>query len=123
MGALYILVPEGKMSKAVTYAFSISFLCLVLSAAVKLGNIQLPKMKNDSVNYNNERLSAAAAQAVFAEALSRAEINFSKITVFTDKTESAGISITKVLVFTSADYEKVHSVIGSENYEVVVINE
>ncbi len=123
MGALYILMPKGKMSKAVSFAFSLAFLCLVLSAAVKLNNISLPKISQESKEFNNERLSAASAQAVFAEALASEGINFRKITVFTDKTDTGSISITKVLVFTAAGYEKVAGAIGSDSYEVVVVNE
>ena len=123
IGALYIMIPERKMSKPVSYAFSLAFLCLVLSAAGRINNISVPKISESADELNNERLSAAAAQMVFAEALSREGIKFSKITVFTDKSESGSISITKVCVFTAAGYEKVRSVIGSDSYEVVVVNE
>ena len=122
LGALYILVPEGSLSKPVSYAFGIAFLCLILSVG-KLTSINLPQIDYKSAEFANERLSAASAEMIFSEALAREDINFSKITVFTDKTESGGISITKVVVYTDASPVQVNAVIGSDGYEVLVINE
>ncbi len=122
LGTLYILAPKGNLSKAASYAFSLAFLCLVLFTVGKLQNIDFPGIKEGSEDYSNERLSAASAQMIFSEALASQKINFSKITVFTDKSQSGGISITKVLVYTDASYEQVNSVIGSSIYEVVVVN-
>ena len=123
LGVLYILVPDGKLNKAVSYAFSIALLCVVLSGAVKLSDVQIPGVSESRSDFDNERLSAASAEMVFAEALSREKINFSKITVFTDKSGSGGISITKVFVYTAESADRVNSAIGSDIYEVVVINE
>lgn len=123
LGALSILVPKGNLSRAVKYAISLAFLCTVLSVAVTLGSFDLPDIKTGGKDFTDESLSAAAAKTVFAEALSGADIIFSKIRVFTDKSDSGGISITKVWVYTAAPIEKVNAVIGSKDYEVVVINE
>ena len=123
LGAISILVPKGNLSKAVKYAISLAFLCTVLSVAITLGSFDLPSIKADSKTFTDERHSAATAKVVFAEALSGANINFWKIKVFTDKSDSGGISITKVWVYTAAPIEKVNAVIGSKDYEVVVVNE
>ena len=123
LGTLYILIPEGNISKAVSYAMSLTFLCVVLSAGLKLSKFDIPQIAESDNGFSNERLSAASAQMIFSDALASEGINFSKITVFTDKSESGSISITKVLVYTEAPIEQVNSVIGSEIYEVVVVNE
>ena len=123
LGALYILVPKGNISKSVRYAFCLAFLCMVISAGFKLTKIEFPVFSTDESQFENERLSAAAAQMIFAEALSESEINFSKITVFTDKSDAGGISISKVYVYTDCPFQKVSAVIGSDAYELVVINE
>ena len=123
LGVLYILVPKGRIKKAVQYAFCLSFLCIVLSAAVKLSGSDFPSFKSDNRSFGNDNLSAALAKSVFAAALKENNINYEKITVFTDKTESGGISITKVYVYTAADYRDVKAVIGSNDYKLVVINE
>ena len=123
LGALYILAPEGGSKKAVRYAFCLAFLCIVLSAAVKFSGEGFPTFKESARNFGGEDLSAATARTVFAEALREAKINYKKITVFTDKTNSGGINITKVFVYTAADYRKVYAVIGSQNYKLVVVNE
>lgn len=123
LGALYILVPKGNISKSVKYAFCLVFLCMIISAGIKLTKVEIPTFSTDESRFENERLSAAAAQMIFAEALSENEINFSKITVFTDKTEVGGINISKVYVYTDCPPQKVSAVIGSNAYELVVINE
>ena len=123
LGILYILVPKGQSGKAVRYAFCLCFLGLVLSAAVKISGGDFKGFSQKTQDFGNEKLSAAAARTVFAEALTDAGVNYKKITVFTDKTESGGINITKVYVYTSASAEEVNAVVGSDNYEVVVMNE
>lgn len=123
LGVLSVLIPDGKLSKTVSYAFSLSFLCVILSAAVVFGKMSMPDIDTQSHDFNNERLSAASAQMVFSEALARENINFSKIRVFTDKSETGGINISKVFVYTAESPEKIRSAISSDSYEVVVINE
>ena len=123
LGALYILAPDGGGKKAVRYAFCLSFLCLLLSAAVKFSGSDFPTFSVNSRNFGNQELSVAVAKSVFAAALSEKGINYKKITVFTDKTVSGGISITKVYVYTAADYRDVSAAVGSDDYKLVVINE
>ena len=123
LGALYILVPDGKLSKAVKYTMCLCFLCVIVTAASSLSGFSLPDFSTGRGGFSDERLSAQTAAAVFKAALAGAGINFSKITVFTDKTESGGIDITKVYVYTAAPYEEVAAVIGSDSYGLVVINE
>lgn len=123
LGALCVLVPGGKFTKPVKYAFCLCFLCLCLSAATRLTKIEIPEFKTGEQSFDNTGLSEAAAKLVFYRALTDAGIKFSKITVFTDKSAQGGISITKVCVYTAADYGKVSAVIGSKDYELVVVNE
>ena len=85
LGVLYILVPEGRNSKTVRYAFCLCFLSIVLSAAVKISGDGFSHFGVSERNFENEKLSAATAETVFAEALAEAGINYKKITVFTDK--------------------------------------
>ena len=123
LGLLCILVPKGSLSKSVKYAISLAYLCVILSVSVGLGSIDFPKTANGDKDFSDERFSAATARMIFSEALSAADIDFRKITVFTDKSQSGGISITKVYVYTAAPIEKVSAVIGSKDYELVVVNE
>ena len=123
LGALYILVPNGGSKKAVRYAFCLSFLCIILSVAVRFSGSDFPVFKTDAQNFSNESLSAAIARTVFASALNENNIKYKKMTVFTDKTDSGGINITKVFVYTAATFREVDAVIGSDNYKLVVINE
>ncbi|MBR6902361.1 MAG: hypothetical protein IKN39_00545 [Clostridia bacterium] len=123
LGALCILLPKNNISKAAKYAISLAYLCIILSVSVGLKSVDLPKSAVTQKDFSNEQFSAATAKMIFAEALQAANINFSKIAVFTDKLQSGGISITKVYVYTASPIEKVSAVIGSKDYELVVVNE
>ena len=122
-GLISILVPKGNMSKTVKYAISLAFLCAVLAVSVGLSRLEMPEISVQEKDFSDERLSAATARMIFAQALSENGIKFSKINVFTDKFDSGGINISKVCVYTSESVEKVSAVIGSKDYELVVLNE
>lgn len=123
LGALCILLPKNNISKAAKYAISLAYLCIIISVSVGLKSAGFMATTDTQKDFSNEQFSAAAARMIFAEALEAADINFSKITVFTDKSQSGGISITKVYVYTASPIEKVSAVIGSKDYELVVVNE
>ena len=74
---------------------------------------------------SGEELKAAAARYVYGQALRSSEINFSEITVCTDKNEDGSIVISKVIIYSDADKERIRSALGSaaENIEVEIINE
>ncbi|MBR4909944.1 MAG: hypothetical protein IKZ47_01310 [Clostridia bacterium] len=123
LGVLYILVPKGNMSKPVRFAVCLCFLLSLITAFTVPGIGDIPDFLVSSADFRNEQLSAEAARAVFASALNSANIEFSKISVFTDKSGSGGINITKVYVYSGAKPEDIKNVIGSDDYELVVINE
>lgn len=123
LGVLYILVPKGNLSKSVRYTFCLCLLCTVLSAAANILGGDFPQLTENARDFSNDSLSVAAARLTFEAALTRENIKFSEINVFTDKTDSGGISITKVLVYTHCSFSEVNAVIGSNLYELVVINE
>ncbi|MBO4692845.1 MAG: hypothetical protein J5659_00415 [Clostridia bacterium] len=123
LGLLYVLVPGGNLSNAAKYAFSLTFLCIVLSSATFISKADIKLDNKHSLDFGDERLSAASARLVFSEALSAEKINFDKIVVFTDKSGADSINITKVYVYTDASEQRINEVIGSDSYEVVVVNE
>ena len=95
---------------------------LALCAATVSCNASFPEFRVKDGDFDSERLSADSARLVFEGALTSAGINFSKITVFTDKTEDGGINIIEVYVYTDASSEAVAAVIGSGSYKLVVVN-
>ena len=123
LGTLYVLVPSGNISKPVKFAICLCFLLSVLTVALNRKDDITPAFSYSETDFENERLSAEAARLVFAAALDSANIKFSKITVFTDKSQTGGISITKVYVYTSAAKDEVNAAIGSDDYGLVIINE
>lgn len=126
IGALYILCPEGTMSKPIKYVLSLVLLVSVVAAAgvvAKEEDFTLPEIADYKIDSDN--LDTANAELVFSYALKEAGIDFSKISVLTDKSADGSISISKVLIYSGNSYEEISKVLGSaaEKTEVVVINE
>lgn len=126
IGALYILCPEGNMSKTVAYALGLVFILSVTAASgitVKSVDISLPETEY-SVDDSEESL-VAAAEYVYSYALKSEGIDFSEIEVFTNKSEDGSISISKVRILSSEDRGKIIAALGStaEALEVEIINE
>ncbi len=120
-GGIKILLPEGGASRAVKYMLSLFMLCCMLGVTVGFGDVDFNF--NSSLEIQNEELSALAAEQTFSAALSKAGIEFSKITVCTDKTETGRIVISEVVVYSNGDEQKISQLIGSEEYAVRVENE
>lgn len=125
-GGLYIICPTGKISKPVKYVFSLCFLIIILTTA----GFTIPKTNFDffvaedfSVDYTETEISIA--RSVYATALKNADIEFSRIEIFTDKLEDGSINIIKISVYTSSEKQRVLDALGqvAENFEVEVINE
>lgn len=124
LGFLYMLCPEGSINSSVKYVFCLCFLCCVLSGITSLPKIDLTQFKTASdAQIITEQSAAATAQTVFARALIDQNINFTKITVDTNKLQNGSITISKVTVYTAASAEQINAAIGSDSYEVCVINE
>lgn len=124
LGFLYMLCPEGNMASGVKYVFCLCFLCCILGSVTNLKEFDFgdfsSSIKTETVN---ERSASVSAENVFAEALSSQNINFTKITVDTNKLSNESIIISKVTVYSDCDKEDIIAVIGSDSYEVCVINE
>ncbi len=126
IGALYIICPEGTMSKPIKYVLSLVFLISVIASAgvvAKTQDFSMPEIPEYEID--SERLDTANAELVFSYALKAAGIDFSKISVLTDKSEADSIIISKVLIYSGSSYEEICKALGSaaEKIEVVVINE
>lgn len=126
IGALYMLAPDGVMHKSVKYILTLVFVLSVISAAAitaKNRNIEIDKFSAEEIN--TAALDEETAHFVFESTLKGCEIEFSKITVCTNKTESGSISISKVIICTHCPEEKIMTALNglTENIEVVVEND
>lgn len=121
-GGVELLCPKGRMSKTVRYALSVFMLFCIVSAAMLFTGTKI-KPDIPTVNIEKNDMSAVAARQTFAEALRREGIDFSEITVCTDKSDDGSISITEVTVYTSVSEERINEIIGSDDYDVRVIYE
>lgn len=126
IGALYLLCPDGSMQKPVKYVLSLVFMLTVIAAAsVTVKNAKFDAEAFSPPETATAELDTAAAEYVYAHTLESAGINFSKITVCTDKSEDGSIIISKVIVYSDCEERKIKEALGvvAENYEVEVINE
>lgn len=126
IGTLYILCPEGAISKSVKYLLSLVFLVSVIAATgavVKKGDIELPAVTTPEINTQN--LDSANAELFYSYLLNREGIEFSKISVCTDKSDDGSIIISKVLIYSSQSCEEILKVLAgvAEKTEVEIINE
>ena len=125
IGGLYMLCPDGVMNKSVKYIFSLIFILTVVSAAAFSGGWDMPYIEPVVADADTEALQTAAAEYVFAEALKSEGIEFSKITVCTDKTETGSISISKVIIWSGDEKERILSALAeaAENIKVEIVND
>ncbi len=125
IGALLIICPNGQMSKSVKYILSLVFTLLIISSALKIDfNLDFTP-DTDSINSHTETLQTHSAAYVYGQCLKAAEIEFSKISVLTNKNDDGSIVISKVLIFSKEDKNKILSALSlvAQNYEVEIINE
>lgn len=124
LGFLYMLCPSGSMSRSVKYVFCLCFICCIVGTVTNISSPdfdEFNKSKSDMII--TEQSAETTAQMVFGEALKSANINFRKIEVDTNKLGDGSIVIIRVTVYTDQTAQKILDAIGSESYEVVVVNE
>lgn len=121
-----MLAPDGAVSKSVKYLLTLVFILSVISAAsVTTKNSDFEPIEFSSVGIDTSFLDEETARFIFESALKSNKIEFSKITVCTNKTESGSISISKVIIYSDCPSDKILTALGglSENIEVVVEND
>lgn len=125
-GALYIICPNGKMEKSVKYIFSLCFLLIIITlAGVTVAQADFSIDFSSAQSVDTSEVDIALAKYTYSLALQKAGIDFSEITVLTDKSTDDCISITKVIIRSDCEKQRVLSALGqaAENFEVEVINE
>lgn len=125
IGALYLLCPDGAMSKPVKYLFSLIFILAVIGAAAGLKNMSVSFDAEPASVELSDNMKVAAAEYTYRYALTQAGINFTQITVCTDKSEDGSIIINKVIVYSDCEEQRIREALGvaAQNYKVEVINE
>ncbi len=124
IGILYIITPDGNISKSVKYLLSLAFLVTVITAG-KVGNIDVELPDFEVSQAEVDELLVENAKLTYSEALRNSNINFSAVTVFTNKDENGNIKITKVEIKTDQTYEAVKQALGevANTVEVIITNE
>lgn len=121
-----MLCPDGVMAKPIKYIFGLIFILSVISAAaITVPNLDFSLPEASLSDASPAELESKAAEYVYAYALKDAGIDFTKITVCTDKTENGSISINKVIICSDCEKDRIIAALGevAENIEVEVIND
>ena len=121
-----MISPNGVMSNSVKYILGLCFIITLIGGTgikIKKEDMNFPS-KSETV-IDNTALQTANAEFVYSYALKSAGVEFSEITVCTDKAEDGSIIITKVIIKSDCEKEKILSVLKepSQVYEVEIINE
>ena len=125
IGALLIICPNGHLSKPVRNILAIVFTLIIISAALKIDfNLDLT-VNTDEITSNAAALDTHSAAYVYGQCLKKAELEFSKISVFTNKNDDGSIVISKVIIFSKEDKNKILLALSqvAQNFEVEIINE
>lgn len=125
-GALYTLTPNGEISNTIKYLFALIFLVSIIAAAkITIKNVDIDFAAQTATNKSSEEMQIAAAEYIYSYALEKNSINFSKITVCTDKLEDGSIEISKVIIYSNCEKEKILKALGgnAQKSEVEIINE
>lgn len=126
IGILYIISPNGEISKTVKYLLSLVFIITVVGATkITVKTADLDFTVSQSEDISSEQLQISAAEYVYSYALTENGINFREITVCTDKSEDGSIVISKVIIYSDCEKEKIMQALGSnaEIREVEIVNE
>lgn len=126
LGLIYIICPEGNISKPIKYTFSLVFLCIVISAAnIPFKNISLDNIIPADNQTESYEMQISAAEYVFSYTLKNQNINFSDIEFFTDKSENGSIVISKVVIVSNHQKDEIVKALGelAQNREVEIVNE
>lgn len=126
IGLLFLISPDGAMSKSVKYVLGLVFLLTIVTAtglSVKTPQFDFSFEEEESLQ-SSDALDKANAEYIFALALENAGVEFSEITVCTDKLDNGRIVINKVIIRSDCERERILSVLGdTTGYEVEIINE
>ncbi len=125
IGALFLISPDGNLKNSVKYALSLVFIISVIASA-SFGDLGFEfSLNTGEPDISYEEMAVANAKLVYSETLKQSEINFSDISVFTDKDEFDNIKIIRVVIKTKESPSAVKSALGEvcNNIEVVVENE
>lgn len=126
IGCLYIICPEGKLSKSLKYILSLLFIVIIISSS-KLpfinNNIEFTFPKTQAADF--EELQLSSAKYIYSYTLKNQSINFKEIYFSTDNSPDGSIVINKVIIITDCEREKVLKALGElgKTREVEIINE
>lgn len=126
IGALYIICPEGNISKPIRYLFSLVFLVIIISATnIPLKKITFPLPEATASQASLTEMQSLSAQYIYSYTLAAQNINFREIYVCTDNSNDNSIVINKVIIVSDEPREKIIKALGvlAKEREVEIVNE
>ncbi len=123
IGGIVMLCPQGAFEKPIKYVFALIFVCCIFSCLLAIGKIDFNIDVSGENGYLSEQMVKSEAELIFANTLEKNNVEFSKITVCTDKLSDGSIIINKVIIYSSHSKEEIYKLIpDTDTYEVIVIN-
>lgn len=125
IGALYIICPGGEISKSVKNIFSIVFTLVIISSALSIEpDFDFTVSVPENGDYTTA-IDTTTAVYVYSECLKSEGIEFSEISVLTNKNQDGSIVISKVLIYSSEEKDKILGALSviAQNIEVEIIDE
>lgn len=126
IGGIFIICPNGKMSKPIKYILCLIFTVIIIVSVSKINpDFNLPYFESQISEQNSDKLQIQSAEYVWGACLNAANIKFTKITVCTNKTQNNSIVISKVMIFSNESKENILNALGdlAKAVEVEIINE
>lgn len=126
IGILYTITPNGEITKTIKYLFALIFIISIITAAkITVKNADFDFEFETPETNSQEEMQIAAAEYIYSYALQKNSINFSKITVCTDKLDDGSIKISKVIIYSNCEKSEILKALGenAQKSEVEIINE
>ena len=116
---LHLLCPSGSLEITVKYILGLVFIVCILTCIPSFKGISVKSYESASQTASGE-LDIKMSELAFKLALKNSGIQFSKITVCTDKSQDGGIIINKVIVHSSHSPEAIRQALGGEAAEYAI---
>ena len=126
IGALYMICPDGAISKSVRYVLGLAFiLTLITAAGITVKRTDIDFNFTSVTETDTSQTLISAARYVYSYTLTKQGINFKEITVCTNKAQDGSIIINKIVINSDCEKEKIIKALSqvAQNYEVEIINE
>ena len=108
IGVIFIICPDGVMSKTVKYVLGLCFLVMIITSLGAFSKDDSFHIEiNEHILSDTENLDITTAKYIYSYALQKEGINFKEIEILTDKLADGSIVINKIIINSDCQEEKI----------------